>query len=323
MSQLPLPRHPNGWFQIAWSDEIAVGDVRRVSGFGKELVAFRGQSGRLCVLDAYCPHLGAHLGVGGTVEGDTIQCPFHGWRFDEQGACVGVSKAPRTSSTTRLERWPVRERNGLVLVWQHDRRDPPQWEIPELPEPGDAAWTEYCRLRWKIRTHNQELVECAVDRAHLRTLPGAPGIPDQRIEIDGPTLELRQPAILSTAQGPVRGEVVSRSHGVGFGVTRFVGEIETLLLASGLPIDDEQIDLRFSFTVKRPGGDEMTRALHRALVSQIERSMNELRPILEAKRYLARPLLCEGDDPIAQLRRWSEQFYPRPEAADVPSVAAR
>ena len=71
-----LSMMPTGWFQVAWSDEIATGQVHRMHYFGQEMVAWRAQSGRLCVMDAYCEHLGAHLGHGGHVEGESIQCPF-------------------------------------------------------------------------------------------------------------------------------------------------------------------------------------------------------------------------------------------------------
>ena len=43
------------------------------------------------MVDAYCAHLGAHLGVGGKVEGECIRCPFHGWRYDgESGKCTEI-----------------------------------------------------------------------------------------------------------------------------------------------------------------------------------------------------------------------------------------
>ena len=62
--------------------------------FGQELVLFRGTSGKVIMLDAYCPHMGTHLGRNKTsysvvkgqhVEGDSIRCPFHGWRFGPDG----------------------------------------------------------------------------------------------------------------------------------------------------------------------------------------------------------------------------------------------
>ncbi|MBA17767.1 MAG: Rieske (2Fe-2S) protein, partial [Sphingomonas sp.] len=67
---------PFGWFGVGYSNELAVGEVRPVHYFGRELVLFRNENGEAGLLDAYCPHLGAHLGHGGKVEGDSIRCPF-------------------------------------------------------------------------------------------------------------------------------------------------------------------------------------------------------------------------------------------------------
>ena len=87
---MPLPF---GWFCVAYSDELQVGEAKPLRYFGKDLVLFRTESGKAVVLDAYCPHLGAHLGhgiheetgIGGRIEGETIVCPFHAWRFNGNG----------------------------------------------------------------------------------------------------------------------------------------------------------------------------------------------------------------------------------------------
>ena len=75
-------RYPTGWFVVAWSSNVAPGDVKRLHYFGRELVCFRTEGGVVSVLEAYCQHLGGHLGVGGRVEGDDIVCPWHGWQFN-------------------------------------------------------------------------------------------------------------------------------------------------------------------------------------------------------------------------------------------------
>ncbi len=80
MVKPPLSMKPTGWFQVAWSDEVAVGEVHPMKYFGQEMVAWRAASGRLTVMNAYCEHLGAHLGDGGTVKGEALQCPCHGWQ---------------------------------------------------------------------------------------------------------------------------------------------------------------------------------------------------------------------------------------------------
>lgn len=55
------------------------------------MVVFRTEKGVPHVFDAYCPHLGANLGVGGIVRGDCIECPFHQWSFrGSDGECINV-----------------------------------------------------------------------------------------------------------------------------------------------------------------------------------------------------------------------------------------
>lgn len=51
---------------------------------------FRAEDGAVGVLDAYCPHLGANLAVGGTVSNGCLQCPFHKWEFDTSGQCTKI-----------------------------------------------------------------------------------------------------------------------------------------------------------------------------------------------------------------------------------------
>ena len=57
---------------------------------------FRGQDGKAYVVDAYCPHLGANLAVGGRVVGNCIECPFHGWQFrGNDGKCERIPYAEK------------------------------------------------------------------------------------------------------------------------------------------------------------------------------------------------------------------------------------
>ena len=47
MPKPPLSMKPTGWFQVAWSDEIAVGEVRRMKYFDRDMVAWRTESGTI------------------------------------------------------------------------------------------------------------------------------------------------------------------------------------------------------------------------------------------------------------------------------------
>ena len=59
-------------------------------------------------MDAFCPHLGAHLGHGGTVDGCEIVCPFHGWQFDAEGATPTSPTASARTARRALRTYPDR-----------------------------------------------------------------------------------------------------------------------------------------------------------------------------------------------------------------------
>ncbi|MDT5016075.1 MAG: 3-ketosteroid 9alpha-monooxygenase subunit, partial [Mycobacterium sp.] len=102
MAKPPLSMKPTGWFQVAWSDQVAVGAVHTMKYFDTELIAWRSASGRVTVMNAYCEHLGAHLGFGGHVEGEVIQCPFHGWQWNAEGRNVCIPYEPRPNRGRRM-----------------------------------------------------------------------------------------------------------------------------------------------------------------------------------------------------------------------------
>jgi len=85
-----IPNYPNGWFRIMASKDIKKNEVKYVNLHGENMAVFRGDDNIVYALDAYCSHLGANLGINGTVVHDRcIQCPFHAWIFDgKTGNCV-------------------------------------------------------------------------------------------------------------------------------------------------------------------------------------------------------------------------------------------
>ena len=112
---------PFGWYALEYSSELQAGDVIPLEYFGRDLVLFRTESGEPRVLDAFCPHLGAHLGHGGRVEGEGLRCPFHAWLWDGEGRCVG-----RGGETVEVFGLFERREAGVQLVHQfHGHRVEP------------------------------------------------------------------------------------------------------------------------------------------------------------------------------------------------------
>ncbi|XP_065292394.2 cholesterol 7-desaturase nvd-like [Dermacentor albipictus] len=169
------PPFPNGWIPVMESTELAVGQVKRLDVFGEDLVAFRTDDGVAHVLDAYCPHLGAHLGVMGRVVGDCIECPFHGWRFQgDTGACTHVPYASKVPEFVKIKKWTTEEVLGLLFVWYHAESEPPSWRVSDVPEVAsiDSSASARWRAENHISCHIQELAENAADVAHFDFLHG-------------------------------------------------------------------------------------------------------------------------------------------------------
>jgi phenylpropionate dioxygenase-like ring-hydroxylating dioxygenase large terminal subunit len=321
MSRFPFARYPNGWFQVAYSDEVAVGAVLPLKYFGRDLVLFRDNDGVASVLDAHCAHLGAHLGYGGRMEGNCVRCPFHAWLYDGSGKCVSVpysDKAPPARAKVRA--WTVREVNGLIMVWHHAEGLAPAYEIPVNPEYGSDDWTGYEMARWKIKTHNQEMAENAVDSAHFHYVHGTVERPTSVAHVDGHVLRVVSQTKMRTPMGKVGGTVESISHGFGYAATRFTGIVETLLVAGTTPIDEDYVDVRFAFAVRKQVDRSVTSTVGEHFMAEIKRQLGQDIPIWENKIYIDPPLVVDNDGPIGVFRRWTKQFYSEPGAAGTRSL---
>jgi phenylpropionate dioxygenase-like ring-hydroxylating dioxygenase large terminal subunit len=169
--------HPSGWFQVAWSADLAVGDVVPLHYFGSDLVAFRGNDGLAHVLDAHCRHLGANLAFGGCVVDGGIQCPFHGWVWDGRGRNVRIPYEARPNRVRKVRSWPVAELNESIYVWHDVAGRDPMWEVPNALKSlgGHVAGTDFLPLgpsareiTAKVRVHPQTIAENAVDPHHFQ-----------------------------------------------------------------------------------------------------------------------------------------------------------
>ncbi|MFK7895255.1 MAG: Rieske 2Fe-2S domain-containing protein [Myxococcota bacterium] len=309
-SRFPFPI-PRGWFQVAYSDEIPPGSVQPSRYFGQDLVIGRTEAGAAFVFDAHCPHLGAHLGKGGRVESEYLHCPFHGWRFDQDGACANVpyAKSNRVPRGSQLKRWPSVERNGMLMVWHDPLGNPPSWDVRSFEEFEAPGWSTYWRHRLEVRTCTQEILENVADRAHFHFVHGTVDVPETLLSMEGPKLRAEQITQFKTPHGVVDGGIISNYDGLGFGTARFTGICEALLILATTPITADLIDVRFSLTIDQSSGASTERGVGKAIITDIIQQFLEDIPIWENKRFNPKPLLCDGDGEITRYRSWASQFY--------------
>lgn len=188
-----IQQYPNGWYRLCNSSDLSPGQSKLVNYFGKELVIFRGQQLRenekpvVGVLDAYCPHLGANLGIQGKVIGNHLRCVFHHWEFDKDGQCVNIpyseGSIPSCAKTGNGSTpWICVEKYGMILVWYHSEREPPSYDPISIPDldvsPQECKYYHYGNFVYEdIRMNIQDFAENSADVQHFQPLHGEMALP--------------------------------------------------------------------------------------------------------------------------------------------------
>ena len=125
-----------GWYAIASSRELRNDAPLALQRFGQRWVAFRHATG-VSVLFDRCPHRGVALSLG-SVKGDRLVCPFHGFEYDPTGRCRLIpAHGPdgTVPKAMRVEGLPAREAHGFVFAWWGpvpDELPAIDWFGPEL-----------------------------------------------------------------------------------------------------------------------------------------------------------------------------------------------
>ena len=316
MSQSNLSAYPRGWFVVAFANEIPPLEPKTLNYFGQKLVAFRGEDGKVRILDAYCAHMGADLGAGGKVIGNDIQCPFHHWKYCGTGECVEIPYATKIPAKARQKAWPTREINGVILVWHDAEGRAPDYEIPVIPEHGTPAWLPWTQQMYAIKTHPREIVENLADKGHFPAVHQT-DIHEFSFEVDGYRSTQH---VKGTARLPGGGlDNFSSSttyHGPGYLLMRMNGAFENYMLVAHTPINENSLDLRMGVMLRIVGNKEKTQGYVGMYMTNLKAGFEDDIRIWENKLYRETPVLCDGDGPIGQLRRWYRQFYVPVEPAE-------
>ncbi|MFF6971440.1 Rieske 2Fe-2S domain-containing protein [Streptomyces tsukubensis] len=313
--------HPNGWFCVGFSREWQPGTVRSRPFMDGEVVIYRTRSGLLRATRPYCPHLGTHLGVGGTVDGEYLVCPFHSFAFSPEGPCVRTPYGPPPKASLSL--LPVREANGIVWVWNSHDDTPPDWEVPELTTVGRALSYRTADLAG----YPQDIAENAVDFGHLPEVHGVSVLETPpKPTSDGPYYHVEgyvgRPV-------PLLGTIASRTrlHFVGLGGTHLLFEfpqvgvrasawllvtpigplrIRWWTVVNAAPNDPPRVLMPLHRLLARPLEQALSHAICLWTHKDVERDL----VIFNHRQYLPHPRLNSKEGPIGSLRQWARQFYP-------------
>lgn len=165
----------DAWYFVALSRDVKPGSLRRQELMDEPVLIGRTKAGEIFALRDICPHRAAPLSAGRIVErdgeGETVECPYHGWRFRTDGACTAipslVDDQAFETDRIRVRSYVARESQGMVFVWASS--DPrgagePDHEPPVFPGVvgGDARLVEWM----DFDSHIDHAVVGLMDPAH-------------------------------------------------------------------------------------------------------------------------------------------------------------
>ncbi len=305
-------KFPFGWFGICYSDELAVGEVKAVRYFARDLAVWRGEDGQARMLDAYCRHLGAHMGHGGKVNGNDLECPFHAWQYNEKGAVTRIPYArtipPQAKRDNCVRSWPIVEKNGMVWAWYHPDNIAPLFELDTYDEVASPGWTPLKKFEWNVFNSIGNMHDNGLDMAHFFYVHRTAVFPESETVIDGHRMSSVARAKLGTPRGEVDGAITSSNSSPGQGCVRFTGISETLLVSSVTPIERDRLHVRFAFTQPQAEAEGPMGGLARALIRDICKQLDQDKIIWDCQRNEPEPLMCDGDGPVPMARERYAQF---------------
>lgn len=322
---------PAGWYTVGASRDLAPGAMRPVRMAGIDLILYRTADGSPCCVQDRCPHMGGRFSAGGSVSGDELVCPVHGFRFAADGVCRGSgygTPAPRACL----------ERNGLLMVFYHPRGEAPGWEPDALSAKG---WLPMHLFSCRVDAPIDVIMQGIADQGHLRTVHGY-----EDVRMDGdfhtqgerlavtfsftnvgalPGFEAMPRALARRLQTRTRVQFRYLACGMGFSVTEVsipsLG-VATRHFVNPAPIDAGSVMLYHSFSLRRveaPGRIHpllapLPRRWVEGLMSRVLRQgyLHDMRDDMRLWTHMRsplRPALARGDGPLHKYRKWSRQFY--------------
>lgn len=321
---------PDAWYFLGLSADLPPGAVQGRRLGGRDLVLWRDADGRAGLNDAYCPHLGAHLAQGGRVSGETLECPFHGFRFAHDGACVATGYDTRPPKAAVLGVWPVLERHGMLFGRYAAQGNAPSWEPPVAETDG---WSSFLMKGWRVRGHPQEVTENCVDIGHFPWVHRYRDVAlHEPLGVDGPNLRVKYGFTRSIIPGLLRPSIREDIdvHVWGMGYSRVEVDDRTFgirlrLMVLPVPVEHDQLHLQIGLSMLTPGRCpdavwpyrvlplRVARVLlHRLFLETYAADVQDDFAIWRHKAYITPPVLAEGDGPVGRYRAWARQFYASP-----------
>lgn len=161
----------NTWYVAAWDDEIEPGKLLARRLLGEDVVLFRTEDGTVTALEDRCPHRALPLSHG-IVQGNTIECGYHGLQFDANGTCVRIPCQDRIPAGAHVRHYPVVEQDHAIWIWMgdHDKADASRIVRHVYHDHPDWFWV---KGRYQIGANYQLINDNLLDLTHVGYVHGS------------------------------------------------------------------------------------------------------------------------------------------------------
>jgi phenylpropionate dioxygenase-like ring-hydroxylating dioxygenase large terminal subunit len=156
------------WYMPALASSLKPGQMRREMLLGEPILLGRMRDGQAFAMRDICPHRGVPLSAGKILSENTVECPYHGWRFRRDGVCSAIPSLVEGQdldpNKIRVRHYPVREQDGLLWVYVAAKTEAPKSEPPRVPiDKAIPRWTE------------TQIFPCDIDHAVIGLMDPAHG----------------------------------------------------------------------------------------------------------------------------------------------------
>jgi phenylpropionate dioxygenase-like ring-hydroxylating dioxygenase large terminal subunit len=336
----------NFWYPVVRSQDLGT-TPQRVRILAHDFVAFRDEKGKAAVLSDTCVHRGGSLAGGKCKEDGTVQCPYHGWRFNSRGECTRIPSLgmqAKIPPRARVDAYPVEERYGIVFAFLGDLPEAERPPIMPVDEHDTPEWRSTV-VTFDVEYHYERSIENGLDPMHnefVHPTQGAPMMSPERQRQPLPMEDIPWGSKFyvpfgdkrdhdTQLQGDKTGERVGAAGSWHQGPNQLVTWIDLTATNSfhqymfEAPIDESRtrvylVSLRNWLLDDRhePRMDAITLQVVQEDVNLVE-SLNPVR----TPDSTARELLVPGDTAIARYREWLRKWEANGWRIDLKALRSR
>ncbi|HRX90578.1 MAG TPA: aromatic ring-hydroxylating dioxygenase subunit alpha [Steroidobacteraceae bacterium] len=199
----------NFWYPVVRSMDLS-NTPQRARILMHDFVAYRDPSGKAVVLSDTCIHRGGSLAGGKCKDDGTVQCPYHGWRFNDRGECTRIPSIginAKIPPRARVDSYPVVEKYGLVFAFLGDLPEAERPPILPIEEENDPNWRSTV-VTFDVKYYYERSIENGLDPAHneyVHTTHGYQGERESEYRMDQLEPHLNNPwgyGFLATFDAP-------------------------------------------------------------------------------------------------------------------------